>query len=124
MCTITSLSFASVVFIGDVVEYAKKLSGYSGQKCKTINSVRFLNLPKMLMEILPFVFLFGGMLWTIRVNRNRELLIMRTSGLSLFKRQSPLIFFIFILVGILFIFTFSPLISKHKKNTKNRIGKT
>ena len=68
----------------------------------------------MFFEILPFAFLFGGMLWTIRVNKNRELLVMRTSGLSLLKISIP-IFLSSMIVGILFIFVFSPLISATQK---------
>ena len=98
-CMITSLSISSVVFIGDAVEYAKKLSSYSDNNVKLLIQLAALNLPKMLMEILPFAFLFGGMLWTIRVNKNRELLIMRTSGLSLINISIP-IFISSLLVGI------------------------
>ena len=58
----------------------------------------------MLMEILPFAFLFGGMLWTIRVNKNRELLIMRTSGLSLFKLVYQFLFLPFLLVLFCYLF--------------------
>ena len=123
-CMITSLSISSVVFVGDIVEYAKKLSGYSESNVKLLIQLGALNLPKMLMEILPFAFLFGGMLWTIRVNKNRELLIMRTSGLSLIKISIP-IFVSSFLVGVCFVFIFIILISAtQKKNTKNRIRKT
>ncbi len=113
-CLITSLSISSVVFIGDIVEYAKKLSNYSDYNVKLLIQLGTLNLPKMLMEILPFAFLFGGMLWTIRVNRNRELLVMRTSGLSLLKISVPIFLSSFI-VGIFFVFIFSPLISATQK---------
>ncbi|PPR26848.1 MAG: hypothetical protein CFH34_00665 [Alphaproteobacteria bacterium MarineAlpha9_Bin4] len=113
-CLITTFSLSSVVFIGDVVEYAKKLSNYSDYNVKLLIQLGFLNLPKMLMEILPFAFLFGGMLWTIKVNKNRELLIMRTSGLSLLKISIPIFLSSFI-VGIFFVFIFSPLISATQK---------
>jgi len=113
-CLITSLSISSVVFIGDIVEYAKKLSGYSDNNVKLLIQLGTLNLPKMLMEILPFAFLFGGMLWTIRVNKNRELLIMRTSGLSFIRISIP-IFLSSFLVGVFVVFTFSPLISATQK---------
>ena len=113
-CMITSLSISSVVFVGDIVEYAKKLSGYSESNVKLLIQLGALNLPKMLMEILPFAFLFGGMLWTIRVNKNKELLIMRTSGLSLIKISIP-IFVSSFLVGVCFVFIFSPLISATQK---------
>ena len=31
-----------------------------------------LNLPKMLFEIMPFVLLFSGLLWTIRIKSYKE----------------------------------------------------
>ena len=113
-CLITSFSISSVVFIGDIVEYAKKLSNYSDYNLILLIQLGSLNLPKMLMEILPFAFLFGGMLWTIRVNKNKELLIMRTSGLSLLNISIPIFLSSFI-VGIVFVFIFSPLISATQK---------
>ena len=125
-CTITSLSISSVVFIGDVVEYAKKLAGNSDSNIKLLIQLGALNLPKMLMEILPFAFLFGGMLWTIRVNKNKELLIMRTSGLSLIQISIP-VFLSSLLVGICFVFIFSPLISATQKQIQkielDKLGK-
>ncbi len=113
-CIITSVSFSAVVFIGDIVEYAKKLSDHDNTNIKILIQLGALNLPKMLMEILPFAFLFGGMLWTIRVNKSKELLVMRTSGLSLLNISIP-IFLSSVLVGIFFIFIFSPLISATQK---------
>ena len=94
-CLITSFAISSVVFIGDIVEYAKKLSDYSDNSFFLLIQLGTLNLPKMLMEILPFAFLFGGMLWTIKVNKTRELLVMRTSGLSLLKISVPIFFILF-----------------------------
>ena len=113
-CLVTSFAISSVVFIGDIVEYAKKLSDYSDNNFFLLIQLGTLNLPKMLMEILPFSFLFGGMLWTIRVTKNRELLIMRTSGLSLLRISVP-IFVSSFLAGIIFLFIFSPLISATQK---------
>ena len=40
-CMITSLSISSVVFIGDVVEYAKKLTGYSDNNIKLLIQLSF-----------------------------------------------------------------------------------
>ena len=39
----------------------QKLSSYSDKNVKLLIQLGFLNLPKMLLEILPFAFLFGGM---------------------------------------------------------------
>ena len=44
-CLITSLSISSVVFIGDIVEYAKKLSGFSDNSIK-LTPIRNLKFTK------------------------------------------------------------------------------
>ena len=45
-CLITSLSISSVVFIGDIVEYAKKLSGYSDNSVKLLIQLGTLKFTK------------------------------------------------------------------------------
>ena len=52
-CMITSFSISSVVFIGDVVEYAKKLSSYSDNNVKLLIQLAALNLPKGCKVITP-----------------------------------------------------------------------
>ncbi len=51
-----------------------------------------LNLPKMLLEILPFCFFFSGMLWVIKVSSTKELVVMRTTGLTIRKITLPIFF--------------------------------
>ncbi len=111
---ITISSLGAVIFIGDLVEYSKKLSSYEETGISLLFLLAILNLPKMLLEILPFALLFAGMLWTIRINNYKELLIIRTSGIPLSKVCLPIIFLSFIL-GLIFVGTFSPLISATQK---------
>ena len=111
---ITICSLAAIIFIGDLVEYSKKLSSYTESGFSLLFLLAFLNLPKMLLEILPFSLLFAGMLWTIRINNNKELLIIRTSGIPLSKVCIPIILISFLL-GVVFVCTFSPLISATQK---------
>ena len=40
-CLITSFAISSVVFIGDIVEYAKKLSDYSDNSFFSANTARY-----------------------------------------------------------------------------------
>ena len=65
-----------------------------------------LNLPKMLLEIMPFALLFAGLLWTIKIRGFKELLIMRTTGISLFQICLPICAMAF-LIGVVFILIFS-----------------
>ena len=116
--SIIIFSFATIIFIGDSVEYNKKLSSYESLNISLIFLLSLLNLPKMLLEILPFCMFFSGMLWTMKVNHSRELLIIRSSGINLRKVTYP-IFLVSILLGFLFVTTFSPLISATQKKITN-----
>ena len=85
------LFFAAIIFIGDLVEYNKKLSSYDSNNISLVFLLSLLNLPKMLQEILPFCLLFSGMLWAIRINDSKELLVIRASGLPIRKVCYPIL---------------------------------
>ena len=123
---VTFTSLGAVIFIGDLVEYSKKLSSHDDSTLSLLFLLAFLNLPKMLLEILPFSFLFAGMLWTIKINNYKELLIMRTSGIALSRVCLPIILISFFL-GTFFVLAFSPLISATQKKIQTieseRLGK-
>ena len=52
------LFFSAIIFIGDLVEYNKKLASYDSNNISLVFLLSLLNLPKMLQEILPFCLLF------------------------------------------------------------------
>lgn len=112
--SITLAVFASIIFIGDMVEYSKKLSSQDEIYLVILFQLCVLNLPKMLFEIMPFVLLFSGLLWTIRIKSYKELLIMRTTGVSLLQICLPL-FLVTIFIGITFVGILSPIISATQK---------
>ncbi len=111
---ITFATFSSVIFVGDLVENSKKLSSTEYNSIGLLISLSILNLPKMLVEILPFTVLFAGMLWTLRFNNSKELLIMRSAGIPLIKVCIP-IMFVSMMIGIVFVIIFTPLISATQK---------
>ncbi len=108
------LLFASIIFIGDTVEFGKKLSSNDDITTTWVFILSSLNLPKMLLEILPFCFFFSGMLWVVKISNTKELIIMRTTGLTLRKIILPILV-VSIILGIFFIIVFSPLISATQK---------
>ena len=108
------LLFASIIFIGDAVEFGKKLTSNEKISTTLILILSSLNLPKMLLEILPFCFFFSGMLWVIKVSNTKELIVMRTTGLTIRKITLP-IFLVSIILGFFFVIVFSPLISATQK---------
>ena len=118
--------FASIIFIGDLVEYNKKLSSYESNAISLVFLLSALNLPKMLQEILPFCLLFSGMLWALRINDSKELLVIRSSGLPIRKICHPILL-VSIILGFISVTTLSPLISatqkKIQKIESERLGK-
>ena len=114
---ITLSAFTSIIFIGDMVEYSKKLSSQENVNLGLLIQLCVLNLPKMLLEIMPFALLFAGLLWTIKIRGFKELLIMRTTGISLFQICLPICAMAF-LIGVIFILIFSPIISATQKKVQ------
>ncbi len=106
--------FASIIFIGDTVEFGKKLSSNEKISTTLIFILSSLNLPKMLLEILPFCFFFSGMLWVLKLSSTKELIVMRTTGLTIRKIIYP-IFLASIILGLFFVLVFSSLISATQK---------
>jgi len=108
------LLFTSIIFIGDTVEFGKKLSSNDNITTSLVFVLSSLNLPKMLLEILPFCFFFSGMLWVIKISNTKELIVMRTIGLTIRKISLP-IFMVSAILGLFFVIIFSPLISATQK---------
>ena len=115
---VTLFCLLAVTLIGDLVEYSKKLSAYDLNDFSLLFMLILLNLPRMLLEVLPFALLFGGMLWTVKINSSRELLVMRASGVSLLRLCIP-ISMVGIILGFVFILILSPLLSATQKKIQN-----
>ena len=99
---ITLSTFISIIFIGDLVEYSKKLSSQENIYVGLLIQLSILNMPKMLIEAMPFALLFAGLLWTIKIKSFKELLVMRTNGVSFLNICLP-ICLVSISIGIIFI---------------------
>ena len=54
------------------------------------------------------------MLWVVKVSNSKELIVMRTTGLTIRKITLP-IFLVSIILGLFFVIVFSPLISATQK---------
>jgi lipopolysaccharide export system permease protein len=87
---------AVVILLFDYLEQARRFSE-RGFGLSAVLSITLLRLPKLLGQTLPFILLFSAMLTSHRLNRGRELLIARLSGLSLFNLMAGLV----IAVGLL-----------------------
>lgn len=80
----------SIVLIFDVLEILRRLDGQEVPILKVM-AMGLLKLPEVGQIILPFVVLFSAMYTFWQLNRRQELVIMRSSGLSVWQFLTPII---------------------------------
>jgi len=77
------------VFIVDTAELSRRISkAGDGDIILSIN-LAFLKLPEMVFEIFPFIILFGTLATFYSMAKSSELVIFRSSGISIWKILTP-----------------------------------
>ena len=107
---ISLLTLLSVIFIGDIVEFGRRLGTRESAGWGTAIKLSILHLPFMVQEIIPYAVLFGSMLCISKLSSTQELVILRSTGLSLWQVFLPGTL-ISIFLGIIIISIFNPLVS-------------
>ncbi len=107
---ISLLTLLAVIFIGDIVEFGRRLETHQNAGWGTAIKLAILHLPYMVQEIIPYAVLFGSMLCINKLSNTQELIIIRSTGLSLWQIFLPGTL-ISIFIGIFIISIFNPLIS-------------
>jgi lipopolysaccharide export system permease protein len=101
---------ASVIVLIDFVELSRTLGGRQDLTFVQLLGLTVLKSPAVILQLLPFVFLFGTMGAFVAMNRRSELVAMRAAGVSAWR-------FIFpaaaaaVLIGIATITVFNPVAS-------------
>ncbi len=72
----------SFIFILDIVEMLRGFSGRAEVSFSTLFALSLLKAPHTAEQILPFAFLFGGILAFTKLTRNHELAVVRASRVS------------------------------------------
>ena len=83
------LALASVVLLFDTVELLRRAASRDFVPASTVFGMGLLKLPQMMELLIPFVFLFGAMFVFWRLNRSHELVVIRTSGISVWQFLKP-----------------------------------
>ena len=80
----------SIIFVFDVLEILRRLN--DGQvPILTILTMGALKLPEVGQVVFPFVILFSAMFTFWQLNRRQELIIMRSTGLSVWQFLAPVL---------------------------------
>lgn len=94
MQTLKSLGMALAVIAGlvlliDFVEVSRSVSGHADLGGARILGLTLMKSPAVILQILPFVFLFGTLTAFVGLNRRSELVAMRAAGVSAWRFVFP-----------------------------------
>ncbi len=102
--------FVCLIFMIDTIELMRRGASKPDVTFGIVMDMALLKLPHMAQEVLPFVALFGSMIAFWRLNRNNELVVIRSIGLSVWKFILPALLVVFAL-GVFKVTVFNPLAS-------------
>ena len=97
----------SVIMLVDFVDVSRTVSGRADVGFPQIAELVLLKSPSVILQLLPFVFLFGAMGAFVALNRRSELIAMRAAGVSAWRFLFPAGAAAFV-VGVLAITVFNP----------------
>jgi len=79
----------AIIFLVDFIELLRRATGKDNVTIWMLINLALLRLPNLMMTLLPFVALFGGMLTFFRMSRTSELTVIRAAGISAWKFLLP-----------------------------------
>lgn len=115
---IVTLGFGTIAMLGDFLEMLR-LANRLNLGAGTAFGFTLHRLPLLLMDFLPFVFLFATVFCLLRLSQAQELAVIRAAGLSVWQFLKPLLVFTFVL-STLIILALEPIGAQlHNRFTDN-----
>jgi len=105
---IAFLVVTGIIMLIDFVEGTRNLGQDLGFNSFQVMYLTVLKIPSLIEQTIPFVVLFGVMGTLYSLNRRSELIVLRATGLSVWRFLAPAIFVTFIL-GVIWAACFNPI---------------
>jgi lipopolysaccharide export system permease protein len=99
---IVTLGFGVIAMLGDFLEMLR-LANRLNLGAGTAFGFTLHRLPLLLMDFLPFVFLFATVFCLLRLSQAQELAVIRAAGLSVWQFLKPLLVFTFVLSTLIIL---------------------
>jgi lipopolysaccharide export system permease protein len=97
-----------LVLLFDIVELLRRSATHGGASFELIVELALLKLPQMVELILPFAAMVGALVCLWSLTRSRELVIARSSGVSVWQFLAPLLI-VALAIGAVNVTSFNPL---------------
>lgn len=104
----------ALIFLLEFSELLRRAQGIEEATYPILTEMAFLKLPHMAEELLPFALFFSAILCLWRLNRNSELTIIRSMGVSVWQFLMP-IALVSLLIGSVDLFLINPITSIMKQ---------
>lgn len=101
---------ASVIMLIDFVEISRDIGGRVDVSFFSLTGLMLMKSPAVILQLMPFVFLFGVLAAFIGLNRRSELIAMRAAGVSAWRFIFPAAGAAFV-IGVLTVTALNPLAS-------------
>jgi lipopolysaccharide export system permease protein len=109
-CFVVFITMATIVFLLDYVELIRRSGSHPGATLVVLLEMGALKQPYMWQQIMPFSILFGAMLAFWRMTRSNELVVARSTGVSVWQFLSPAVIGA-LAIGVLTVTVFNPIAS-------------
>lgn len=116
------LVITSIIMLVDFVATSRDLGSETEASMLVVLYITFLNMPILVEQIIPFVVLFGVMGAFFGLNKHSELIVLRASGLSVWRFLKPAII-VTALLGAVWATAFNPLASLSQAKYKDVVHK-
>ena len=83
------LGLGSLIFVVDFTQLNERASGLPNYSLQAGLMVSAMRVPMVLIQVVPFIGLFGSMAMLIQLNRKYELVVARSAGLSAWQFLFP-----------------------------------
>jgi lipopolysaccharide export system permease protein len=106
-CFVVFLTMATIVFLLDYVELIRRSGSHADATLMVLLEMAALKQPYMWQQIMPFAILFGAMLSFWRMTRSNELVVARSTGVSVWQFLAPAVLGA-LAIGVLVVTVFNP----------------
>lgn len=107
-CLSVFLLLATLAFVIDVVEMLRRSASKADATLQIVLSMSLLKLPNISEHLMPFAVLFGGMIAFARLTRSREVVVVRSAGVSVWQFLLPVLVIAFA-IGVFKVTVFNPI---------------
>ena len=97
---ITGTAFGAIAILGDFLEMLRLTNRFNLGAGEAFYFT-MLRLPLLLIDFLPFIFLFSAVFCLLRMSQAQELAVIRAAGVSVWQFMMPILAFTFIVAALI-----------------------